>query len=72
MIDAATLVFICKAWLTTGLLVGAVFIAFVIDRVDSAAQGSYVFRLLLLPGLALLWPVVVWRSARLLRAREQG
>lgn len=72
MIGATTLVFICKAWLLTGLLIGLVFTLFVIDRIDSAARGSYVFRLLLLPGLALLWPIVVWRSARLLRARESG
>ena len=28
---------------------------------DPAARGAYGFRPLLLPGLVLLWPLVVWR-----------
>ena len=71
MTCATTLVFLCKGWLMIGVLVGAAFIVFVVDRIDSAARGSYAFRLLLLPGLAILWPIVIWRSVRLLRAPEE-
>ncbi len=43
---------------------GVVALAFVlvgIDRVDAAARGAYLVRPLLLPGLTLLWPIVVVR-----------
>jgi len=53
----------------TGLYVyggigGVVAVAFVlvgIDRIDAAARGAYLVRPLLLPGLTLLWPIVVVR-----------
>lgn len=32
-----------------------------IDRIDAAAQGAYLVRPLLLPGLTLLWPLVLVR-----------
>lgn len=44
-----------------GLLVGFGFLLFGIDRIDPAARGAYGFRPLLLPGLVLLWPLVLWR-----------
>ena len=46
---------------TAGLLVGLAFLFRGLDRVDPAARGAYAFRPLLLPGLALLWPLVLWR-----------
>jgi hypothetical protein len=50
------------AWLATGLLVGTWFLLFGIDRRDPAARGAWAFRPLLLPGFALLWPLVLWRG----------
>jgi hypothetical protein len=45
-------------YLAIGVVVGVAFLFLGIDRVDPAARGSYAFRPLLLPGLALLWPFV--------------
>ncbi len=55
---------IAIAYGTTGILVGLAFLVFGLDRLDSAAGGAYAFRPLLLPGLALLWPLVLWRWLR--------
>lgn len=54
------------AHLGAGVVFGAVFLARGIGRVDPAARGSpWGFRLLMLPGVAVLWPVVAvkWRRA---------
>ena len=55
MIPALTLYAVC------GALIAAGFLLFGLDRIDPAARGAYWFRALLLPGLILLWPLVVWR-----------
>jgi hypothetical protein len=44
-----------------GVLAAAGFLGFGIDRVAPSARGAYAFRPLLLPGLVLLWPLVLWR-----------
>ncbi len=44
-----------------GFGVGVAFLVFGLDRCDPAARGAYGFRPLLLPGLILLWPLVLWR-----------
>lgn len=44
-----------------GLAVAAAFLLVGFDRVDPAARGAYAVRPLLLPGLVLLWPLVLWR-----------
>lgn len=50
-----------QIWLYTGAGVAIVFLMFGIGRVDDEARGSYIFRPLLVPGVLLLWPLVVWR-----------
>lgn len=55
-----------------GLAVGLAFLLFGIDRVDPAARGAYAVRPLLLPGLALLWPLVLWRWRALARRAAGG
>jgi hypothetical protein len=64
-------------YLAVGLLFGLVFVTVMIGRVDPAAAGSsWRFRLLVLPGVAALWPLLAmrWtargelRTARRLRA----
>jgi len=47
-----------------GALVALAFLVFGFDRVDPAARGAYAVRPLLVPGLVLLWPLVLerWRS----------
>jgi hypothetical protein len=50
-----------------GFGVGVAFLVFGLERCTPAARGAYAFRLLLLPGLMLLWPLVLWRWAVLAR-----
>ena len=56
-----------EVWLGFGLCFGLWFIAIAIDRIDPSARGAYVFRPLLLPGLAALWPYAILRYLRLRR-----
>jgi hypothetical protein len=60
------------AWLYggVGVAVALAFVLYGIDRVDAAAQGAYAVRPLLLPGLILLWPLVIIRWVAL--ARKTG
>lgn len=39
----------------------AVFLTIGIDRIDEDAQGAYVFRPLLIPGVLMIWPLVLLR-----------
>lgn len=68
---ATYIVLACQVWLAIGLVVGLWFTLFAIGRIDPAARGAYAFRPLLLPGLMLLWPVVIWRW-RLLAQGNSG
>lgn len=53
---------IVMTWLATGVLVAVPFLAFAVGRlVEGAAGSSLLFRLMMLPGAALLWPVVLHR-----------
>ena len=45
-----------------GGLVAAWFLLWRIERIDPMARGAYAFRPLLIPGLVLLWPLVLWRG----------
>lgn len=58
---AAVLITLAEWWLYIGAAVAAVFITVGIDRIDEDARGAYVFRPLLIPGVLLIWPIVVWR-----------
>ena len=44
-----------------GLVVAALFLLVGIERVDDGAKGAYAFRPLLIPGLVVLWPLVLLR-----------
>jgi hypothetical protein len=57
-------------WTTPGMVVALAFLSLGIDRVDPQAIGAYAFRPLLIPGLVLLWPLVVWRWATHVADRE--
>lgn len=51
--------------LAVGLVFGLVFLVAGLERVDPTARGSsWRFRLLILPGLALLWPLMALRWVR--------
>ena len=52
------------AYTAAGLVVGLVFVTVGVARIDPAARGTSVaFRLLILPGSAALWPVLVAKWA---------
>ena len=59
-------------WLYCGIgfAVALAFVLFGIDRVDAAAHGAYAVRPLLMPGLLILWPIVLLRWVVL--ARDGG
>lgn len=52
-------------WLALGGVVTVVFLTIGIDRVDEDARGAYAFRVLLVPGVLLIWPLVLWRWVRI-------
>ena len=58
---AQALVMGIQTWLVLGALVAAVFLTVGIDRIDEDARGAYIFRPLLIPGVLLIWPLVLWR-----------
>ena len=54
-----------------GLAFGAAFVASGVGRVDAAARGApLAFRLVILPGVVALWPVLAWQWAGALRKGE--
>jgi len=46
-----------------GAVVAAWFLFLRIERDDAMTRGAYAFRPLLLPGVVMLWPLVLWRLA---------
>lgn len=61
---------IVGAYFCCGLIVGLIVLLFALKRIDrSAAPTPLRVRLLILPGLAALWPLVILRLAGA-RARE--
>jgi hypothetical protein len=48
-------------YLGLGAVVAAAFLLLALDRIDPAARHAWAFRPLIVPGLILLWPLVVWR-----------
>lgn len=66
---AEALLAIARGYAAIGALVALPFAFFVAPRIDPGARRSSIaFRAMLLPGAIVLWPVVVWRSVRALRA----
>ena len=50
-----------EAYLVVGAAIAIAFVAFGLERVMPAARGAYAFRPLIMPGLILLWPLVLLR-----------
>ncbi|MCG8650421.1 MAG: hypothetical protein MI861_11350 [Pirellulales bacterium] len=66
MATAELIVDIVKVYLWAGGAVALAFLSFGIDRVDASAKEAIAFRPLLVPGVVLLWPLVLalWRRRR--------
>ncbi|MEP1934298.1 MAG: hypothetical protein ABJN98_14120 [Roseibium sp.] len=61
MQTAAFLIEIGRYYLFAGAAVAALFLVIGIDRIEPSARGSYAFRPLLIPGICLIWPLVLYR-----------
>ena len=60
---AAAVVTVLGVYVVAGVLFAAVFVARGIERIDAAAVGAGIgFRLIVFPGAAALWPVLLRRS----------
>jgi len=69
---AALLIDLARGYALVGGAVAAVFVLWGIGVVDAAARGAWVFRPLLVPGVVLLWPLVLLRWAVLGRGEDAG
>ena len=58
---AAGLLAFARVWLWIGAAVAALFLTVGIGRIDEDARGAWIFRPLLVPGILLIWPLVLWR-----------
>ena len=54
-----------QIWGAIGAVVCVLFLFIGIDRVDPAAHDAYAFRPLLIPGIVVIWPLVLWRWMRI-------
>lgn len=68
---ADTVLLVVEVWCYAGLALAAVFLTVGIDRVDANARTSFIFRPLLIPGVVLLWPLVLWRWVVLETGRDR-
>lgn len=66
-----TLILIGTWYLYAGAVVAIPFILFGIGRFDENAEGAWIFRPLLIPGVLLIWPLVLWRCLVLWRGEEK-
>jgi len=65
MAFAELIVVACAAHLALGLAFAVPFVTFGIGRIDpDARQGTLGFRLLIVPGATLLWPLLLARWVR--------
>lgn len=66
---AQLIIVIVKGYLVLGLIFAIPFIVFGIQRLDPSAKNSTIpFRLMVLPGITLFWPLLL---IRLLRGQEK-
>lgn len=58
---ADVLVTLASGWLWIGGAVALALVVLGMDYVEPNARGAYSFRVLIIPGAILLWPIVLWR-----------
>lgn len=61
MNEAEAILYGLGVWSTVGAIVALVFLLIGIDRFDEDARGAYIFRPLLVPGVVIIWPLVLYR-----------
>jgi uncharacterized membrane-anchored protein len=62
---AAGIIFTVQAYLIIGLVFAVPFVLLLVNRVDPSAKGStWGFRILVTPGVCLLWPLMLLRLLR--------
>lgn len=66
-----SIVMLGTVYLYLGAAVAAVFLLFGLGRIDENARDAWVFRPLLIPGVLLIWPLVIWRWIILNRGEEK-
>ncbi len=58
---ANDLLFIGSLYIYGGMAVALIFLVYGIGLMDENAQGAWIFRPLIIPGILLIWPLVLWR-----------
>ncbi len=58
---AAMIVTGVQIWAAIGLVIAIAFVTIGIGRIDDDAVGAYAFRPIIIPGIVLIWPIVLWR-----------
>jgi len=61
MNEAELILMAVKIWGGIGAVVALGFLTFGMDQIDEDARDAYVFRPLIVPGVLLIWPLVLWR-----------
>ena len=69
---AELLILFVQLWGAAGSVVCVLFLFIGIDRVDPAAHDAYAFRPLLIPGILVIWPLVLWRWWSLEKLARDG
>ncbi|MCC7542191.1 MAG: hypothetical protein IT379_38590 [Deltaproteobacteria bacterium] len=70
---AGALVWAAIGYVAIGVPFGLVFVLSIAPRLDPAArEGSILFRVVVLPAAALLWPLVVGRAVMAFRERSRA
>lgn len=68
MFVAQMIVWTATLYALLGLSFAVAFVAFGVTRIDAAAPGtSWGLRILILPGVVALWPLLAWRWWQSLR-----
>jgi len=63
MATSELILLIAEWYFYAGCAVALAFVVYGVDKIDEAAHGTYLYRVLILPGLIGLWPLVLvmWR-----------
>lgn len=61
MTTATILISIVEGWVILGAVVAVAFVLFGMDAIDEDVRGAVAFRPLIVPGVILIWPLVLWR-----------